>query len=279
MNRLKLIIIFFLTSVLHSSGDSSEVIRITGATTIQPILEKLAPSYTDQTLQKLQIEGGGSETGLTKLSHGKTDIAMVVRNLTADEKNRYAHLSIGYDAVAIIYHKSQSIRNLTKKELVKIYDGTIKDWSGFGFSGSRLIAVSRKVDRGTLPLFEAYTGLKSPNHPNLPAGTKLIRSDAWEAEANINTLLWVAGLKESIGYVSYGEAKRYEKMGYPIRISTLDGVSPSEATIRRGIYPIRMELNLIWDKKNPKAEAFIRWIQTAALEETVRDLGFVAVKQ
>lgn len=275
MISLKLIGIFFLTIALQGA----EVIRITGATTIQPILERLAPSYTAQTSKKLQIEGGGSETGLSKLSLGETDIAMVVRNLTADEKNRLSHLTIGYDAVAIIYHKSQSIRNLTKKELVKIYDGTIKDWSGFGYTSSSLIAVSRKVDRGTLPLFEAYTGLRSPNHPNLPVGTKLIRSDAWEAEANINTLLWVAGLRESIGYVSYGEATRYEKMGYPIRISALDGVSPSEATIRRGIYPIRMELNLVWDKKNVHAEEFIQWLKTAALDESVHELGFVVVKQ
>jgi len=84
---------------------------------------------------------------------------------------------------------------------------------------------------------------------------------------------------ESIGYVSYDEAKRYEKMGYPIRISALDGVSPSEATIRRGIYPIRMELNLVWDKNNVQAEAFIRWLKTAALDESVHELGFVAVKQ
>ncbi|MDO9208292.1 MAG: substrate-binding domain-containing protein [Sulfuricurvum sp.] len=278
MNCLKLIGILFLTIALHGAEDFSEVIRITGATTIQPILEKLAASYTAQTSKKLQIEGGGSETGLTKLSLKETDIAMVVRNLTADEKNRLAHLTIGYDAVAIIYHKSQSIRNLTKKEIIGIYDGTIKDWRAFGYPSSSLIAVSRKVDRGTLPLFETYTGLKSPNHPNLPAGTKLIRSDAWEAEANINTLLWVAGLQESIGYVSYGEAKRYEKMGYPIRISALDGVNPSEATIRNGMYPIRMELNLVWDKKNPKAEDFIRWIKISALNESVRELGFVVVK-
>ncbi len=279
MNRFKLISILFLTIALQGTEVASDVIRITGATTIQPILEKLAPSYSAQTSKKLQIEGGGSETGLTKLSLGETDIAMVVRNLSPDEKNRYTHLSIGYDAVAIIYHKSQSIRNLTKKELVGIYDGRIKNWSIFGNSGSSLIAVSRKVDRGTLPLFEAYTGLKSPNHPNLPSGMKLIRSDAWEAEANINTLLWVAGLRESIGYVSYGEATRYEKMGYPIRISALDGVTPSEATIRNGSYPIRMQLNLVWNKQNPQAEHFIRWLKTSALDESVRELGFVVVEQ
>lgn len=279
MNRFKLVGILFLTIALYGADIDSEVIRITGATTIQPILEKLAPSYTAQTSKKLQIEGGGSEAGMKKIIDRTSAIAMVVRNLTADEKNRFAHLTIGYDAVAIIYHKSQPIRNVTKKELIGIYDGTIRDWRAFGNPSSGLIVVSRKVDRGTLPIFEAYTGLKSPNHPNLPAGTKLIRSDAWEAEANINTLLWVVGLKESIGYVSYGEAKRYEKMGYPIRISALDGVNPSEATIRSGIYPIRMELNLVWDKKNPKAEEFIRWLKTSALEETVRDLGFVVVKQ
>lgn len=275
---MKFFITFFFGVFLNAASDTSIALRFSGATTIQPIVEALGDEYYKVAKQKLFIEGGGSQSGLQKIEQENSDIAMVSRNLTDYEKSSFEYITIAYDAVAIIYNKSESDIDLTKDKIIKIYDGTIKKCKDIDWKCKDLIVISKKIDRGTLAVFESYIGLKSPKHKDLPKNVKLIRADAWEAEANINTLLWVSGLKGSIGYVSYGEAKRYENMSYPIHIGSIDGVYPSIENIKNKRYPITRELNLVWNKENQKAAKFIEWIKNSPIfKQSVEKFGFVAV--
>lgn len=271
--------IFFLSISLQAEVASLNTLRFSGATTIQPIIEKIITSYQQINKESLYVEGGGTEAGLQKVINKSSDIAMVARNLSEEEKNRFAYMTIAIDAVAIIHHKSQPLKNLTKKELIGFYDGSITECKNVGCECSNLIIVSRKIDRATLNVFEEYSGLKSPKRKNLPPDAKLIRGDAWEAESNINTLLWVAGLKGAIAIVSHAEAIRYEQMGYPIQTSAIENVYPSTETIKNGIYPIKRELNLVWNKDNLKVKQFIGWVESGAMDASVTELGFVAVQK
>lgn len=269
--------ILFLSMLLQAEIMPSDALHFSGATTIQPIIEKISRAYFLSAGGSLQIKGGGSETGLKDIANQSSDIAMVSRNLSDEERANFTYMTIGYDALAIIYHSSQPIKNLTKKELIELYDGSICDWKEIGGKSINLIVISKKIDRGTLAVFEAYTGLNSPKHNNLLPNAKLIRADAWESEANINATLWVSGLKGAIGYVSYAEANRYEQMGYPIRISAIENVHPSIETIKNGTYPIKRELNLVWNKENLKVKQFIGWVKSGGMDSTIAELGFVAV--
>ncbi|MCX6076073.1 MAG: substrate-binding domain-containing protein [Campylobacterales bacterium] len=269
--------ILLLTISLQAETTSSDIIRFSGGTTIQPIIEKTAPAYQQTNKESLYVEGGGSEVGIQKVINHSSDIAMIARNLSEEEKSRFAYMTIAVDAVAVIHHESQSINNLTKQELIGFYDGSKKECNYAGCEHVNLIIISRKIDRATLATFEAYTGLKSPKRKNLPPDAKLIKADAWEAESNINTLLWVAGLKGSIAIVSHAEAIRYEKMGYPIRITEIENVYPSLETIKNGTYPIQNTLNLVWNKENTKVERFIGWVKSGGMDSDITKLGFVAV--
>ncbi|MDD2651629.1 MAG: substrate-binding domain-containing protein [Sulfurimonas sp.] len=274
-------IFLFLVFALFLQADEikKNSLVISGATTIQSIIEELAKPYFDAMKIELVVEGGGSEGGLKKLKEKMADIAMVSRDLSQEEKSRYEYVTIAYDAVAIIHTNSEPNLTLTKEMLIKIYNGTIKECKEIGWKCDNITVISKAIDRGTLATFEAYTGLISPRHKNLPINVKLIRADAWEAESNINSLLWVCGLKNSIGYVSYGEAKRYQDMSYPIHISSIEGVFPSIETIKNRHYPLIRELNLVWNKDNKKAAQFIEWSKNQLFKQTVEKLGFVAVER
>ncbi len=277
-NFMKTTLFILLLGIsLQAETTSSDIIRFSGGTTIQPIIEKIAVPYEQTNKESLYVEGGGSEVGLQKVMNHSSDIAMIARNLSEEEKSRFAYMTIAIDAVAVIHHKSQPIKNLTKKELIGFYDGSITECQNSGCECSNLIIISRKIDRATLATFEKYSGLKSPKRKNLPPDAKLIRGDAWEAESNINTLLWVAGLKGAIAIVSHAEAIRYEQMGYPIRISEIENVYPSPETIKDGTYPIQNDLNLVWNKDNLKVERFIGWVKSGGMDSSITELGFVAV--
>lgn len=262
---------------MHAASENGATLRIGGATTIQPIIEAISDEYYKATKQKLLVEGGGSGGGLQQVEQKTGDIAMVSRSLSEDEKSRFMYVTIAYDALAIIHTKSEPKLDLTKEILIKIYNRTIRECKEIGWKCENITVVSKSIERGTLAVFEAYTGLTSPHHKSLPPNAKLIRADAWEAEANLNSLFWVSGLKDSIGYVSYGEAKRYQDISCPIHISSIDGVSPSMDTIKNRSYPLTRELNLVWDKENQKAAGFIEWSKNQLFKQTVEKFGFVAV--
>lgn len=266
---MKIFFVFVFTLFSHAHEVTQNSLTISGATTIQPIIEEVANLYFKEMQGELFIEGGGTEGGLQKLRDKKADIAMVARDLSQEERQNFSYVSVAIDAVAVVLNKSKNIQNLTKEQLLDIYGGKSTDF----------IVISRKIDRATLNVFEAYSGLSSPKRKNIPPNTKHIRADAWEAESNINTLLWVAGLKNTIAIVSHAEALRYIEMGYPIVIAAIDGVSPTNESIKNGTYPITRNLYLVWNKENERATEFIKWSKQPSFIKATQKLGFTAVER
>lgn len=258
--------IFALFLEAHEITPKSLV--ISGGTTIQPIIEEVAKPYFDATQVGLFVEGGGTEGGLKKLREKRADIAMAARDLTPKEKEEFAYVVIAIDAVAVVFNKNNAIANLTKEQLVDLYSGKTK--------GFRII--SRATDRATLDVFEAYSALVSPRREGV-LDAKRITKEAWEAESNINTLLWVSGLQNSVAIVSHAEALRYIAMGYPLLIASIEGVMPTNKTIEEGIYPIRRNLLLVWRKEDAQAAAFVEWSKQQLFRDAIEKLGFVAVKR
>ena len=92
----------------------------------------MASAYHKSSGEVVIVEGGGSEAGLDGVRHKTCDIAMVARGLKDEEKKHCNHVTIGIDAVALIYNKNLNIKNLSKKEIIALYDGTIKNWNALG---------------------------------------------------------------------------------------------------------------------------------------------------
>lgn len=266
---MKIFLFFIFAFMAHSQEIVQESLIISGATTIQPIIEDVALEYRKTVGVELFVEGGGTEGGLKKLRERKADIAMVARELSHEEKLEFAHVAVAVDAVAVVFNKNNFTENLTKEQLTDIYSGKTK--------GFRVI--SRATDRATLDVFETYSGIVSPKRKDISLKAKCITGEAWEAESNINTLLWVAGLKNSIAIVSHAEALRYIEMGYPIVIASVEGVAPTNESIKAHKYPITRTLSLVWNKENQRASAFLEWSKQKPFIDAIEKLGFVAVER
>ena len=260
---MKIFLFFVFVFIAHSQDIVKNSLVISGATTIQPIIEEVALEYRKAISVELFVEGGGTEGGLKKLREKRADFAMVARELSQEEESEFAYAPIAIDAVAVVFNKNNFIANLTKEQLTDIYSGKTK-----GFK-----VISRAIDRATLNVFEAYSGIVSPKRKDISLKAKCIAVEEWEAESNINTLLWVAGLRGSISIVSHAEAERYIDMGYPIRISSVDGIYPTNENIRNKTYPIQGELNLVWQIDNPKVQRFIEWTKNDVFKKAIGELG------
>lgn len=251
-------------------------IRFGGSTTIQPIFEDLKPHMQKNFDVNPIVEGGGSQKGLDLLSGDMIDIAMVSRDLSDDEKEKYNFVTLGYDGLAIIVHKENPIDKISTTQLRDIYSGKIQNWKEINPKfQSDITVISKMIGRGTLDIFEHYIKLQSPKTTNKKHTYPKITKKAWEAGANNDVIVWVGGIKDAVGFVSFGSMKEFTRYDMPIKILPLDSIQPTNTTIQNKSYPIVRELNLVYKKSNTKVATLIKKLQNTIVDETIEKHHFI----
>ena len=208
---------------------------LTGSSTVAPIMldianefEKLNPSST------IEVQTGGSTRGIIDIKRGLSQIGMISRALKPSEKE-LNHKTIAIDGLGVILHSSNSVTDLTKKQLTDIYTGKIKSWKQLGWKDKPITVVHKAEGRSTLELFLGYLNLKNSKiKPHLIIG---------DNEQGIKT---VTGNPYAIGYVSIGAANYNIKNKAPLKLVSLDGIQAIRANIINKTYPIVRSLNLIY---------------------------------
>lgn len=254
---------------------SASGLDLSGASTIQPLIDKVAPIHTKASGEPVTVVGGGSGAGIKNTLAGTSQIGMVSRALSDAEKADLRFATIGLDALAIIVNKSNKLEALSKAQLVDLYTGKIDNWKDLGGSERPVVRISKEVGRSTLELFEHYTGLISPDRKK--TDKPLINSNAYIVGSNLEAATLVGSIPGSIGYVSVGTALTLAKAGMPIKVLTLDAVEPTEETIRSKRYPIVRELNLVYLKETPAITAFLATVIGTEGQAIVKAQGFLPV--
>ena len=256
---------------------SGSLLRVVGSTTVQPIMETIAARIAEPMGVAADIRGGGSNGAVSAVCDGTADVGMVSRPPEVGECRDVTWTPIGYDAVAIFVHQANPVRTLSRDEIRSLYTGQAGRWSLSGFDHP-VVLVSKAPDRGTLVVFEGYSGLVSPARDRVGAADALIAATAWESGANLETILWVAGSVGGIGFVSLADAQGAMKAGMPIRVVDVDWVSPTIATIAEGTYALVRPLMLVHRTSNAGAQVFAMLARSAEGQQIVRESGFVSVE-
>lgn len=248
---------------------------ISGASTVQPVVEKLIPLYTAQGGESVRLSGGGSGAGIKNALAGSSQIGMVSRDLKDDEKAGLQNKVIAIDALAIIVNQSNPLASLSKAQLIDLYTGKVDNWNALGGPDRQVVRVTKEVGRSTLELFEHYTGLLSAdrNKTDKPQ----ISKKSYVIGSNMESLTLVGGMPGAIGYVSVGTARAMAQAGMPVKIIPLDGVEPSDDAIKAKRYPIVRPLNLVYAKETPAVNAFLALALSAKGQDVVKSLGFLSV--
>ena len=103
----------------------------------------------------------GSGTGITNLINGFVDAAQSSREIKDVElesaKNNNVNVTewvVAYDALAIIVHKDNPIKNLTVEDLKNIYTGTYTNWSEVGGYDHPIVLYGRDSASGSYDYFK-----------------------------------------------------------------------------------------------------------------------------
>lgn len=112
------------------SGKQSGTIKVSGSTSVAPLLQQLAKEYqTYNPNAQIEIEETDSTQGLTVAMEGRCDFAMSSRDLKDYEAELLQPVEIAKDGILILVSRENPLQNITMEQLAQIYRGDISQWS------------------------------------------------------------------------------------------------------------------------------------------------------
>jgi phosphate transport system substrate-binding protein len=244
-------------------------LALTGSSTVAPLALEIAKRFEQNNPGlRIDVQTGGSGRGLADARSGAADLGLVSRALKPEESDLQS-FTIALDGIAVILHKTNPVRALSKEQIIGIYTGQIQNWKAVGGKDQPITVVNKAEGRSTLELFAQFFGLK-----NSQIKAQVVIGD------NQQGIKTVAGNPGSIAYVSIGAAEFEIDNGVPIQMLPMGGVKPSTASVRDGSFPLSRPLNLV--SKGPLAglaRQFVTYAQNAVVHDLVKEQYFVPVQR
>ena len=196
---------------------------------------------------------------------GNIDIGAASREIKQDEIDKFPNVDftdnvIAFDGVAVIVSQDiydSGVIGLTTEQLVAIYVGTIKNWMDVGGPDKQININEREEGSGTRDTFMEAIDIE-----------ETVANQAWPSNAEVKSA--VSNSDNGIGYVGLG----YVSSSTPSL--RLNGIEPSEATIKASTYPISRSLHMYTDG-TPKGavKEFIDFVQGSTGQGIIADEGFI----
>lgn len=272
MKKIALTLCLILALILISVSAFAKVNQVTctGSTTVLPVAQATAEAFMDKHPEvNISVRGGGSGVGVAALQNGNADICnssrpMKAKEITAAKSkgiNPTAYV-IANDAISMVVHKNNKVRNLGVEQIKKIYTGKVKNWKDLGGANLPIVIVSRDVASGTFEVFneKALAGAKVDGTAQLLASNNAVVST-------------VASTPGAIGYAGLGYVTDN------VNVVTVNSIMPSDNTVKDGSYPLARKLYMYTNgKAKGDAARYISYIQSAEGQKIVKDQGFITLK-
>jgi phosphate transport system substrate-binding protein len=263
------------TTAAPVSSGQPQTIKISGSTTVIPIVQKAADQYmATHSNADIQISGGGSGVGIQAIGAKTVDIGMSSREVTSAEMAKYPAFvvtPVAHDGIAIVVNPANEIDYITLDQIKNIYLGTTTKWTeitGANVPGTnnQIVVIGRDSASGTRSYFdEVLLAKKTP--------TKMML----EKNSNGAVLQTVAQTPGSIGYVSIGFVSNDVK-ALPIWYNAEKIVAPTLDNVKVKTYPVSRDLYVITNgQPSGLASDFITYILSTEGQKIVADEGYVTV--
>jgi phosphate transport system substrate-binding protein len=234
-----------LTGCAQTAVATPEPVTITigGATAMQPLLQALTATYSNQhPAVRFDLRGGGSTVGEERVRAGQLDLAASTLTpatpLTATSNLLF--VPIGLDGLALIVHPTNPLTTVTQAQVRDLFSGRIFDWSELSSTSGEVLLVSREDGSGSRILFETRI-----------MGEEQVSLTAVVMPTSADVVAFVAKNPPAIGYVSRAYvlpalAFTPETITPPdVRVLALDGLLPTVETVKTQRYPLTQPLFLV----------------------------------
>ena len=131
-----------------------------GSTAIQPVVEAAAESYqAGCSGTSVQVQGGGSGTGLTQVAAGafqigNSDIDAYTKLATPDAAALVDHQVLKQGWIMVTNKDVTGVTNLTTDQAKQIWTGAITNWKDVGGPDEAIVLIIRPQSSGTRATFK-----------------------------------------------------------------------------------------------------------------------------
>ena len=235
-----------------------------GSTSMEKIIGALSESFMAQNSGvTVNYNPTGSGSGITAVQEGTCDIGLSSRALKDEEKSAgLKETVLAYDGIAIIVHPDNPVSDLSVEQLAKLYTGEITNWKDVGGNDAEVVLIGREAASGTRDGFESITGTKDKCQYRQ------------ELTSTGDVITAVSQNPDAIGYASLASVKD------SVKALNVDGVTPSEATVKDGSYKVQRPFVLVTmagKELSPAAQAFFDYTISSDAASIIAKAGAVAV--
>jgi phosphate transport system substrate-binding protein len=264
-------------------------IGIAGSSTVFPLSVAVVTRWIDEGGPEYSIESIGSGGGLERFCvDGTSDIANASRAIKDSEIDACRSIGrdpieirVGTDALSLVIGPGNYFaQELTLDEIATVFslpEGSTWDQVNPAFPPHPIERYSPGADSGTFDYFNEVVFEEAETSPILSAGVEIVGED---------DNLTVRGVAEdgcteddttstcAIGYFGYAY---YAENAADLQVVAVDGVTPNDASVNAGTYPIARPLFMYTDAgvvaEKPQVAAFIAYYLTI-VDEVIGDVGY-----
>ncbi len=247
-----------------AEGANGSIVAL-GSSALQPLVDEAAKQFTASNPKaQIQVQGGGSGTGLSQVAAGGADIGD--SDIFAEEKK-------GIDAASLVDHKvavvgmaavanpGVGVDGLTKQQLIDIFTGKITNWKEVGGADQKIVLVNRPKSSGTRATFYTYALDKNEEKEGITE----------DSSGTVRKI--IAETKGAIGY----EAFSY--FDDTIKPLAIDGVKPEIKNVLDNSFPVwAYEHMYTKGEAAGLAKTFLDYMVSPEVQKTlVPKLGYIPV--
>ena len=235
-----------------------------GSTSMEKVIGALSESFMAQNDGvTVNYNPTGSGSGITAVQEGTCDIGLSSRALKDEEKSAgLKETVLAYDGIAIIVHPDNPVSDLSVAQIAKLYTGETTNWKDVGGNDAEVVLIGREAASGTRDGFESITGTKDKCQYRQ------------ELTSTGDVITAVSQNPDAIGYASLASVKD------SVKALNVDGVTPSEATVKDGSYKVQRPFVLVTmegKELSPAAQAFFDYAVSSDAASIIAKAGAVAV--
>lgn len=246
-----------------TNSSASGIITMSGSTSMEKFSNAMNAAFMKKYPNiKAEAQFTGSSAGIEAVVAGTSNIGNSSRALKDEEKSKgIVENIVAIDGIAVIVNTKNSVEDITKEQLIKIYTGEIKNWKELGGNDKPITVIGREAGSGTRGAFEELLEIEDKC------------KYAQEIDSTGAVVAKVVSTPDAIGYVSL------DVIDDTVKAVKLDGVAPSEETIKAGDYtlsrPFVMATKGEITEQNENIKAYFDFIKSEEGKEITKSVGLI----